>query len=93
MPSIEERMSAVEQAIVETRAFHQELARRAQENDENLTILLGVIRHQGQDIRSIKERLDAMDGRFDAIDGRLDGQSRELVSHTMLLQQILAKLS
>ena len=85
MPTTEERLAAVEQAVIETRAFHQELIRRSQESDENVTILLGVIRHQGQDIRQIKERLDS-------IDGRLDDQSREMASHTILLQQILAKL-
>jgi hypothetical protein len=84
MPTLEERLAAVEQASIATQQFHQELARRAQENDENLTTLLGLIRHQGQDLRRLADRLDAMDA-------RLAEQAQTLAAHTVLLNQILAR--
>ena len=71
MATQEERLTAVEQ-------FTHEAARHIRETEENTTIMLGVIRSHGQDIRRIVERLDTMAG--------------QLTDHTAMLAQILAKL-
>ncbi len=55
MATQEERLTAVEQ-------FTHEAARHIRETEENTTIMLGVIRSQGQDIRRIVEHLDTMAG-------------------------------
>ena len=75
MPTQEERLTALEQT----------LATSQQETDENITIMLGVIRHQGQDIRRIVQHLATMDERLDRLETKLD-------EHTRLLTQILARL-
>ncbi len=85
MPTTEERLAALEQANRENKQFQDQAIRHLRELDASTTILLGVIQAQGRDIRLIFERLDT-------IDSRLAEQSRELASHTVLLQQILAKL-
>jgi hypothetical protein len=46
----EERLTAVEQ-------FNQRAAEHIQASDENLTILLGVIRSQGHDIRDMRSEM------------------------------------
>lgn len=51
MATQEERLTAVEQ-------FTQVAAGHIRETEENTTILLGVIRSQGQDIRRIFETLE-----------------------------------
>jgi len=78
MATQEERLTAVEQ-------FTQEAARHIRETEENTTIMLGVIRSQGQDIRRIFERLDTMSMQLDTVAGQLN-------DHTVMLAQILAKL-
>jgi ABC-type transporter Mla subunit MlaD len=78
MATQEERLTAVEQ-------FTQEAARHIRETEENTTIMLGVIRSQGQDIRRIFERLDTMSTQLDTMAGQLN-------DHTAMLAQILAKL-
>jgi len=51
MPTQEERLTALE----------QKTAAHIQEMDENFTIMVGVIRHQGQDIKRIFQRLETID--------------------------------
>ena len=82
MPTQEERLTALE----------QKTAAHIQEIDENTTILLGVIRHQGQDIRRIFQRLETMDEHLNAVDQRLGRLEARLEEHTSLLTQILARL-
>ncbi len=78
MPTQEERLTALEQAIAASQKFQQQAAAHIRETEENTTILLGVIRSQGQDIRHIVERLDIIDTRLDRVE--------------TLLAQILARL-
>ncbi len=76
MPTQEERLNTLEK---KTTAAIQEI-------DENTTIMLGVIRHQGQDIRRILQRLETVEEYLDTVKTKLD-------EHTTLLNQILARLS
>ena len=62
MPTQEERITALE----------QKTASHIQEMDENFTIMVGVIRHQGQDIKRISQRLDTVDERLNSVNQRLD---------------------
>jgi hypothetical protein len=71
MATQEERLTSLEQ-------FQQQTAKHIRSTDENFTILLGVIRDQGIDIKHIVERLDEMHA--------------ELNNHTVMLHQVLAKL-
>ena len=80
MPTQEERLSALER-------FQKEAAAHIRETEENTTILLGVIRDQGRDIKRIVEHLETIDGhldsldsRFETIDGRLDSLDGRLAS-------------
>ena len=96
MPTQEERLTALE----------QETAAHIQEMDENFTIMVGVIRHQGQDIKRIFQRLETMDEslntlnqRLETVDGSLNTLKQHLNQidtkfdeHTTLLTQILARL-
>ena len=96
MPTQEERITALE----------QKTAAHIQEMDENFTIMVGVIRHQGQDIKRISQRLDAMDENLHSVNQRLNTMDESLHSlkqrnsqfevilndHTALLSQILARL-
>ncbi len=77
MATPEERLATLEQ-------FRTETAKHIRSTDENFTILLGVIRDQGIDIKHIFEELTTMktdiqyirasvDERFKALDNRLDG--------------------
>ncbi len=97
MPTQEERLTALE----------QKTAAHIQEMDENFTIMVGVIRHQGQDIKRIFQRLETMDEslntlnqRLETVDGSLNTLKQHLNQidtkfdeHTTLLTQILARLS
>lgn len=65
MPTQEERLSALEK-------FQSIAAAHIRETEENTTIMLGVMRDQGRDIRRIFQRLEVVDERLDTIDGRLD---------------------
>jgi chromosome segregation ATPase len=65
MPTQEERLSTLEK-------FQKEAAAHIRETEENTTILLGVIRDQGRDIKRTVQRLDTIDGRLDTIDGGLN---------------------
>jgi uncharacterized protein Yka (UPF0111/DUF47 family) len=96
MPTQEERLTALE----------QKTAAHIQEMDENFTIMVGVIRHQGQDIKRIFQRLETMDEslntlnqrvetvdkRLETIERRLDRIETSFDEHTTLLTQILARL-
>jgi len=87
-------------------ALEQKTAAHIQEIDENTTIMLGVIRHQGQDIRRIFQRLETMDGSLNTLNKRLETMDGSLNTlklhlnqietkfdeHTTLLTQILARL-
>jgi archaellum component FlaC len=96
MPTQEERLTALE----------QKTAASIQEIDENTTIMLGVIRHQGQDIKRIFQRLETMDESLNTFNQRLETVDESLNTlkkhlnqidtkfdeHTILLTQILARL-
>jgi chromosome segregation ATPase len=96
MPTQDERLTALE----------QKTAAHIQEMDENFTIMVGVIRHQGQDIKRIFQRLETMDEslntlnqRLETVDGNLNTVKLHLNQietkfdeHTTLLTQILARL-
>lgn len=82
MPTQEERLTALE----------QKTAAHIQEIDENTTILLGVIRHQGQDIKRIFQRLETMDESLNTVKQQLNQLETKLDGHTTLLTQILARL-
>ena len=96
MPTQEERLTALE----------QKTAAHIQEIDENTTIMLGVIRHQGQDIKRIFQRLETVDESLNALNQRLGTVDESLNTvklhlnqfetkfdeHTTLLTQILARL-
>ena len=90
MPTQEERVTALE----------QKTAAHIQEIDENTTIMLGVMRHQGQDIKRIFQRLETMDERLhtlgqqlNQLDTRLNRLETKFDEHTTLRTQILERLS
>jgi len=90
MPTQEERLTALE----------QKTAAHIQEIDENTTIMLGVMRHQGQDIKRIFQRLESMDEslntlgqQLNQLDTRLNRLETKFDEHTSLLTQILERLS
>ena len=58
MPTIEERLAAVEQAVIETQAFQQEAIVHMRDTDMAVTAMVGVIRSQGQDIKRILATLE-----------------------------------
>jgi predicted nucleic acid-binding Zn-ribbon protein len=77
MPTQEERLSTLEQTVTV-------LGNGIRDLNHHTTILLGVAREQGKDIREMKgslvalgQRLDAfeqkVDNRFEALDGRVGG--------------------
>ena len=76
MPTQEERIAALE---LKTAAHIQEM-------DENFTIMVGVIRHQGQDVKRIFQRLERIDENLNIFKLQLD-------EHTSLLTQILERLT
>ena len=89
MPTQEERLTALE----------QKTAAHIQEMDENFTIMVGVIRHQGQDIKRIFQRLETIDEnlntfnkRLETIEHQLNQLETKFDEHTSLLTQILARL-
>jgi len=82
MGTQEERVTTLEQTFA---TFRKETAARTQEIEENTTIMLGVMRSQGRDIRRIFESLETINQRFDRLETKSDEQ-------TTLLTQILARL-
>ena len=85
MPTQEERLAIVEQAIGASQRFQRDAADHIRATDENTTILLGVIRSQGQDIKRIFARLESMDLHLDRLETRLDEHTRTLYDHTRVL--------
>jgi chromosome segregation ATPase len=75
MPTQEERVAALEQQFS---AFQKDNAAKIHEVQENTTILLGVIREQGRDIRAIFGHLEIVDHRLDRIENRLDQMENRL---------------
>ena len=82
LPTQEERLTALE----------QKTAAHIQEMDENFTIMVGVIRHQGQDIKRIFQRLETMDESLHTLKHQLNQLETKSDEHTTLLTQILARL-
>src|SRR2546425_10680270 len=96
MPTQEERLTALERNFA---AFQKEAGQHIRETEENTTIMLGVMRSQGQDIKrifqymeTIDERLNTMDERLSAVDERLNRLETKVDEQTALLTQILARL-
>jgi hypothetical protein len=85
MPTQEERLTAVEQAITTSRQFEDQAIRHLREIDASVTSLLGVIQAQGRDIRLIFERLDTMSE-------QLNEHGMLLREHSTMLHEILARL-
>ena len=86
MPTQEERLSALEK-------FQREAAAHIRETEENTTILLGVLRDQGRDIRrlvqhleTIDERLNSLEPRLDTLESRLDTLGRDMESRFETLE-------
>ena len=65
MPTQEERLTALEQTFA---TFQKEIASHTREVDENTTIMLGVIRDQGRDIKRIVQRLETIDERLNTLE-------------------------
>jgi DNA repair exonuclease SbcCD ATPase subunit len=96
MPTQEERLTELE----------QKTAAHIQEMDENFTIMVGVIRHQGQDIKRIFQRLETVDESLNTLNQHLETMDENLNTlnqrfnqietkfdeHTTLLTQILERL-
>jgi DNA repair ATPase RecN len=82
MATQEERLTALEQTFA---TFRKENAAAIIEVEENTTIMLGVMRSQGRDIKRIHERLETMETQL----GTMETQLNE---HTALLTQILERL-
>ncbi len=82
LPTQEERLTALE----------QKTAAHIQEMDENFTIMVGVIRHQGQDIKRIFQRLETIDESLNTLKHQLNQLETKSDEHTTLLTQILARL-
>ena len=89
MSIYEERLTTLEQKVEK---LQQNTSRSIQEVDENTTILLGVIRHQGQDIRRISEVLETMNTRLTTLETTFNEHTTLLNEHTKLLTQILERL-
>lgn len=83
MSSYDERLVALEQTSVSRIDFINAInkltlqqAQNASDTYHEITILTGVIRSQGQDIKSIKERLDGFEQRFTSLEENLSDVSR-----------------
>src|SRR6266516_4221148 len=71
MPTQEERLTALEQTFATLR---KENAIHIREVDENTTIMLGVIRDQGRDIKRIVQRLETIDERLHTLEQRIESR-------------------
>jgi ABC-type transporter Mla subunit MlaD len=67
MPTQEERLASLEQ-------FRKEAAAHIRETEENTTILLGVIRDQGRDIKRMVQQLETIDERLDELERLFETQ-------------------
>ncbi len=84
MPTQEERLTTLEKAFA---TFRQETGTHIKETEENTTIMLGVMRSQGQDIRKIFQRLETMDESLNGIEQRFDRLETKFDEHTTLLNE------
>src|SRR5260370_25761320 len=84
MPTQEERITALEQTLAKSQ---KETNANIVEIDENTTILLGVIRRQGQDIRRISEHLSTIDEQLATIEQRLNRLETKSDEHIALLRE------
>ena len=89
MATQEERITTLEQTFA---IFRKETTARTQEIEENTTIMLGVMRAQGQDIRRIFERLNTIEERFDRVEQHLNRMETKFDEHATLLNEILTRL-
>jgi archaellum component FlaC len=103
MATQEERLTALEQTFA---TFRKENAAAIIEVEENTTIMLGVMRSQGRDIKRIHERLETVDTRLGTVETHLETIDTHLGTvethletidtklneHTALLTQILERL-
>jgi seryl-tRNA synthetase len=97
MPSIEDRIAALERKVAALelrRMYDEKKAEEAtpaaqtynlRELNENITILLGVASNQGGDIKTIKEDMNSIKDCLERLETKFDEQ-------TALLTQILARL-
>ncbi len=90
MATQEERLTTLEQNFA---TFRKETAANIVEIEENTTIMLGVMRHQGKDIRRIFEHLEIVDERLDRLETTLNEHTTVLNQHTILLNQHTALLT
>ena len=67
MPTQEERLSALEK-------FQKVAAAHIRETEENTTILLGVIREQGRDIKRMVQHLETIDDRLDTLEQHMESR-------------------
>src|SRR5260221_12427329 len=74
MPTQEERLSALEK-------FQKAAAAHIRETEANTTILLGVIRDQGRDIRRMVQHLETVDERLDSLERVMESRFGTLESH------------
>ena len=79
MPTQEERLSALEN-------FQKEAAAHIRETEENTTILLGVLRDQGRDIRRLVQHLGTIDERLNTLEPHLDTLERYIESRFETLE-------
>ncbi|MFL5625959.1 MAG: DUF5798 family protein [Ktedonobacteraceae bacterium] len=96
MPTQEERLTTLEKTFA---TFRKETAARTQEIEENTTIMLGVMRSQGRDIRKIFERLETIETKVETIETKLgtigtrvETIETKLDEQRALLTQILERL-
>ena len=89
MPTQEERLTALETTFA---AFRHETGTHIKETEENTTIMLGVIRSQGQDIRKIFQHLESIDEHMNTTDQHLGSIDKRLERVENMLTQILARL-
>ena len=73
MPTQEERLSALEK-------FQKVAAAHIRETEENTTILLGVIRDQGRDIRRMVQHLETIDDRLDTLEQHMESRFETMES-------------
>lgn len=77
MPTQEEKLTALEQTFA---TFQKEIAAHTREVDENTTIMLGVIRDQGRDIKRIVQRLETIDERLNTLEQHLNTLDQHIES-------------
>lgn len=85
MATLEERLATLEKAAAASQKSQQDTSDHIRETNENTTILLGVIRSQGRDIKRITEQLDSIDTRLNSLETQITEQKD-------LLKEILSRL-